>query len=326
MAERLFLKMELCPRLLIVDGLARTGKILTSRLVSNFKRVECFQYSPIIEQFPVLATLGLLDEQATVSFLRMAVDVLAYDRMVGRNLNTRIADASSIFKANDFGDYLRRALAAEGTDAVERYLAEQRITCFMTHHVLVHFSFFLRAFPDVRMIHVVRHPVDVVHSSYRRGWGSRYGADPRAFTLTIDGDAGPVPWWASKLKSSYTAMTPMERVVNDVLVLVDLNSEGYRRIEERHRDQVLFLPYEKILAEPAAQMERAARFVDTETPAHFDAVIAREGLAGGKDVPLEDRRAKFRDIRHGASRDSVDKLVAAAERYEARWGLPTFLS
>lgn len=326
MAERLFLKMELCPRLLIVDGLARTGKMLTSRLVSNFAKVECFQYAPIIEQFPVLGTLGLLDEHATVSFLRLAVDVLAYDRMVGRNLNTRIADASCIFKATDFSDYLRRALDDEGTEAVERYVAEQRITCFMTHNALVHFSYFLHAFPDVRMIHVVRHPVDVVHSSYIRDWGTRFGTDPRAFTLTIEGGAEPVPWWASKLKSTYAAMTPMERVVNDVLVLVDLNSEGYRRIEERHRDQVLFLPYEKILAEPAVQMERAARFVDTETPDHFDAIIAREGLATRKVAPLEDRRAKFRDIRGGASRDSIDKLAAAAEQYEARWGLPNFLT
>ena len=38
---------------------------------------------------------------------------------------------------------------------------------------------------NFKIIEIIRNPLDTVYSWYKRGLGSRYGNDPRVFTLLI---------------------------------------------------------------------------------------------------------------------------------------------
>ena len=89
-------RQTLNPDILLIDGLGRAGKQVVAKLASNFERVEGFQYCAGLEQFPILTFLGHLEPAPAIAFLQLMVDELVYDRMVGRNLNMRASDASSV--------------------------------------------------------------------------------------------------------------------------------------------------------------------------------------------------------------------------------------
>lgn len=106
MSVNLFQKESVSPRLLLIDGLPRTGKMLMTKLISNFHRVEYFQYLEVVEHLGILWRLGLIDDPLVRAFLRLQLDLAIYNRAVGRNLNLRRDDSSSLHLAPDshFGE------------------------------------------------------------------------------------------------------------------------------------------------------------------------------------------------------------------------------
>ena len=322
MAAPLLAKELLCSDMLLVDGLGRAGKQLVSKLVSNFNRVECFQYSASLEQFFILSFLGHLERKPAVAYLRLIADEMVYNRMIGRNLNTRPGDASSILKANDYDDYIRRSVDQEGDAAVASFNAARRLPCFMTHHVLAHFDLFVDAYPAVKLVHAVRNPVDLIHSWHHRDWGIRIGNDPRAFALAIELDGQPAPWWGEETAHLYPTLSPVDRVVIDVLRLQELCDDAHADLPPARQKQVHYISYEHLFIDAGSEMDRIARFFDTEPCKDFDLVLARERVPRPAAVSLESRQKKFEELRAIASEEAIARISEASRNYEKQWDLP----
>lgn len=312
----------LCDDMLLVDGLGRAGKQLVSKLVSNFDRVECFQYSASLEQFLILSFLGHLERAPAIAYLRLIADELVYNRMIGRSLNARPTDASSILKANDYAEYIRRSVEPEGDEAVVRFNEARRLPCFMTHHVLAHFDIFADAYPKTKLVHAVRHPVDLIHSWHLRNWGTRIGNDPRAFALAIEVDGNPAPWWGEDTARLYPTLSPIDRVIIDVLRLQELCDHAYEALTPLRQEQVHYISYERLFTEAQSEMSVVASFFETETSDGFDLILARERVPRPAAVSLDARKQKFAEIRRMASKDTIAALDAAARTYENYWDLP----
>jgi hypothetical protein len=311
-------KAPICPRLLLIDGLGRAGKLLTAKLVSNLEHVECFQYSPVLEQFPVMHFLNRLSQDATVAFLRLMIDEFVYDRMVGRNLNTRVGDASCIVNTLDYDRYIRRGLDPEGDTAIDLFTRDGRIPTFMTHHAIPHFWLFLQAVPETRLIHVVRHPIDVVASWYTRFGGARFGTDRRILTLSMEGAAGPAPWWRADDAEAYAAMSGIDRCISDVIRLWTIADDAQERLGAEGRARVHGISYEGLAAAPLEVISDIAAFLGTEIPNGFNTILTREIRETLPDV-VGARAEKKAEIEALGSRDLVSRLNEICMLYEAAW-------
>ena len=108
---------------------------------------------------------------AAIAFLQLNTDLSIYDRAVGRNLNLRNSDSSCIRNATDYKDYIHRIEEQDGVEAIDKLKIGKRIPSFLIHECLPHIEFFLEAFPNLLMINIQRHPVDIAHSWFLWGWG-----------------------------------------------------------------------------------------------------------------------------------------------------------
>ena len=117
-----------------------------------------------------LSEIGKIDDQAAASFIRATVDEAVYSRAIGRNLNTRKNDESSICRAVDPAVYFARAEELDSEAAFERFIKSGRVALFHTHVVMPVASLLFRALPSLRVVHVTRHPIDLAEDWYRRGW------------------------------------------------------------------------------------------------------------------------------------------------------------
>ena len=217
MKPKLFLKESLCPKVLFIDGLARAGKSMVAPLVSNFRDVEYTQLQPSIDTILSLWRLGMVDDDAATAYLRVTMDIHIYDRAVGRNLNTRFADLSSVYNSLDSPEVFRRALDPDGLPALERFNETGKMPSFITVGSLPMVRLLFKASPEARVIQVMRHPVDTCDAWRRRGWGERFGSDPLAFHLTVETGAAPAPWFAADFAEEFSRMKPIDRIVRSVI-------------------------------------------------------------------------------------------------------------
>ena len=307
---------------LLFDGLSRAGKTLVGTLVSEFPRLEFVQLADVVDYIPTLWHFGLIDDQAAPAFLRMTVDSYTYQRIIGRNLNTRKADAiTSVYRSVKAEAILQRASGDEGWEPVERFNHEGRVTCYITHETLPHQDLWFRAFPELRIVLSVRHPVDVCYSWHSRGLGSRLGTDPLAFTPVADIGGKPVPIFALDCPDEYQRATPLNRIVLCVLAMQRMYDRALASLSKDRARRVQTVAFEHMATNPMAELRRLADWLDTTLHPDMAAALAREGVPRTIE-PAEQRRRL--DVLAGEVEPAlIDQLLETVAVYERRWGLPS---
>ena len=314
----LSLKPVICPKVLFVTGLGRAGKSMLAPLVSNLDRVEYYQVIPAVDHIPCLWMLGLLDGHTATALLRMTVDVAIYDRLIGRNVNARLSDSTSIHNALDPAETLVRSFNPDGMAAVEKFNGKGRIPCISTHFAMCAAPLFFRAFPEARILHHIRHPLDVAESSRQRGWGERFGVDPTAFSFSVTTESGAdVPWFAANNAQEYKEMDPTNRVVWMILRLLDKNESGAKELDERHQAQVLTTTFERLASTPVDELARVAEWLETEIPSTMPIAMTKERVP--RVIPMGDRTNKAETLRQLTTPELFEQLMAASKRYEDAW-------
>ena len=101
-------KKPLVTKLLLLEGHTRAGKFLLGNILDGFNGIEHYQYASRLEQISYLTMFGLVPDDVAKYLLRVTVDESAYDLHVGRNLNFRASDKSSLLNSFDTGQYLER--------------------------------------------------------------------------------------------------------------------------------------------------------------------------------------------------------------------------
>lgn len=317
MKPKLNLKPPVCPKVLFITGLGRAGKSMVAPLVSNLGRVEYYQVLTEADHIPHLLRVGLIDDHTAKALLQMSVDVHIYDRIIGRNMNSRLADSTSVHNALDAPALLERRSNTDGMEAVTRFNDDRRIPCISTHMAMITPHLFFAAFPGLKIVQQVRHPVDVASSWFHRGWGHRHGTDPTSFSLMAESENGSVPWFAVGSSIDYGAMSPMDRVVWAVMNFLDATEQGVGSLTESEKSQVFPIAFERLATDPWGELQSIAEWLGTEVPPRISEVMARERVP--RELDRSDRKEKVAHLKQEASKDLFERLMAASQTFEKRW-------
>lgn len=319
MTEKLFLKAPLTEDLLLVDGLARAGKMVTSKLVSHMEGIEFIQVREPVDQVPMMYGLGQFDAASAGAFLRLQLDIAIHDRAIGRNLNMRVSDGTTLLNASDLAEFTRRAEEPSDAVALAEFFESGQVPFFFTHQVLPFISLFFDISANLKVLEIVRHPVTLAASWYRRGWGERWGTDPRVFTVMADRDGHAIPWFALDWADEFIKARPMDRVLRSVLELVRTCDEAVEMLSAPQRDRILFVPYERLIGETDSAIGNISEFLGVRPRKSIQQVYTRENLP--KKIESKTLSDSLALIESHGSQDLVDQLVDAATSYEDKWGL-----
>ncbi|MBL94245.1 MAG: hypothetical protein CMF70_02975 [Magnetovibrio sp.] len=125
-------KADMLGEILFLDGISRSGKKMSCRLLAPFEGIEHFNYISGIENVCYFHFLGQIDALNTTRFIHLNVDEASYDRIIGRRLNTRPTDESSVYKTSHPVEYMHRSTAPDGPSAVETFHTSGRIQLYHT--------------------------------------------------------------------------------------------------------------------------------------------------------------------------------------------------
>jgi hypothetical protein len=314
--NKLFLQKLLTENVLFLDGLGRAGKNLLCKVTSNFNRIEYFQYIPILEHIPILYYLKKFTKEDSLAYFKTMLNMHVYDRVIGRNLNMRVADSSSILNSTELNIYKKRSEENKVTNAVKDLIKSQRIPSFMVHECMPHIDFISEACPRFRMINIQRHPVDIVSSWYHKGWGERFGIDPLAFIPVIEKNGIGVPWFANSWCDEYVNMTPINRTIKSVITLYKLDKNAYNRFSKKE-EHVLLINYEEFFAKPELVIDKISTFLNTNYFDNMTQVLNREGCP--KNIPLLERKEKLSFLTSKSDPLLIKELIEVSQGYEDTW-------
>ncbi|MBI3378819.1 MAG: sulfotransferase domain-containing protein [Nitrospirae bacterium] len=312
----------LVKKLVLLDGFARAGKFFAGKIISNLKKMDYFQAVYALEQIPFLYRLDTITEDAAIALIRKIVDEHAYNIRIGRNLNLRYGDASSLFNSYEVDEYIRRSMNQFGEinltadKIIDSFWKGNRYSLFVVHEVLPNMQLFFKAYPALKIIELIRHPVDVIHSWYLRGWGRRFGLDPLSFIPVINGNKGPIPWHAYEWRKEYEASCEADRVIKGVAALTEMCEQTYQSLSAKQKRQILFVRYENVVENTYAEIERICAFLNTEPSGGMPVIMAREKCPG--KISLNERARKISDLKKNADKKAFELMMKLSDDYEAK--------
>jgi hypothetical protein len=315
----LALKRFLYSQVLFLDGMTRAGKFLLGKICSNFNRIEHFQVVQSLEHISILEKFRLIKRSNGRTMMQIILDSAIYNMAIGRNLNLRATDGSSVTNSLDFEDYLKRGELDDGNAAIIQLSKKNRLPSFVVHECLAHIEFFFETFPYLQMVHIQRHPIDLIHSWLVRGWGERFGQDPLSFSPTFQGKEHPYPWFAKDWQDEYEGMSAVDRVIKSIYTLFRLSYGSFDKLDEKQKSKILMLSYEEFFSDPASVVKQLSKHLDTEPHKNMEKVLVREGCYN--QISIQSRKNKYKELSGQASPKVLDLLEDISLEYEALWSL-----
>ncbi len=312
---------RLAKEIVLVDGPPRAGKSMLGFLIGSFDRVEIERIEAIIESIPLFYNLKKLEKDAAIALLRREIDIKVYDSMISRNVNFRTKDRTGVFYYANFTKYLKRLLLEDGDSVVKRINNERPIFQCMTHDMLHKIDLFYDAFGDgLRVLEMVRHPVDLVHSMFSRGYGDDIGKNPRYWEHAINADNQDVPYYAIGWTDEFLAISPMERVIRILETLVNKMHDKWEILSCERKKQVLVLSYEDLVTDSHNYLDLIAKFLGSRQTIYTKKALKKLKLPN--TISPKGKEKKFKFIKERASDDYLKILYKMVEEYEAKkWGI-----
>lgn len=309
-------KKEITDKILIIDGIARSGKFLLGNIISSFNQIEHVQHYPLMEIIPFLVSLKLIKENVAVSLLKTEIDMHIYDMYIGRNFNLRKNDMSSIYKSPFLKQYLGRCARENIDNIVDEIKNSGRYSLFITHHLLCNAGIYFKIYPLFKMIYIRRHPVDLVYSWYKRGWGHRFGKDPLDFTPAIKGLNQPIPWFMHGKENKYENALEMDKIILSIDNIISMTNKGYDNLRNQQKKSIIFVKFEDLVTKPHSRLERISCFLNRSFSVKTKDVLSREMCFREKSYLRSLRKDKRAIIKKEATEEAFSRLMRLSDDYE----------
>jgi hypothetical protein len=306
------LQENIAHNLLFIDGLTRSGKSIFSPLIGTFARCEQIRFFNLIEQIVPALQTDSIDAGYARSLMRTQFNEFVYDMMLSRNANFRKDDQTSIYNHPDSSLYERRLNHSDGDEIVFSLREKKRIFPIMTHDLMVSIDLLLNLELDFKMIELYRHPIDLINSQYQRGWGRRFGYDPRAFTLTVSNRNKLYPWYAVGEEELWESFTDLERVVWMTITLLQKSIEKQRIFSTSKN--FLTIKFENFLSNPIIAIKKISAFLNTHETSDTYTVLRQLNLP--RTVNVEGRSRLSKTIHNQLKPELSYSLAKLTSQYE----------
>ena len=95
-------------KIIFVSGLTRSGKSLLCSILSTLSKNEKFNMNFMLENIFQLTYLKKINIETSTFLIKTFCDLLLYDQMIGRNVNFRPSDYTSIWNTKNAKEFLLR--------------------------------------------------------------------------------------------------------------------------------------------------------------------------------------------------------------------------
>ncbi len=305
---------RLVKNLILLDGISRSGKFVLANLLNGLEDIEPVQYSGVVEHIPYLAKMGLIEKMAAEELLHHEIDLHCYEMLIGRNLNHRRSDKSSVFNVANHEALLQRAKEDDTDKELGEFYRRKRYSLFITHEALPVIDIFLDSFPDIRVVSLRRSPVDLVYAWFTRYAIDKWGSDPKFFPLVFEGKSNLMPWFMHDVAEEYEALKGADRVILMIDTLFKKYKHAGKKCGSAQKKQILFVRYEDILEHTDDVVRKLSLFLGKERTSEMSEIYNRLKLPS-PNYSSDKKAARLAKIQAHASPQEFNKLLRLEKEY-----------
>tara|TARA_B100001057_G_scaffold500758_1_gene617626 strand:+ start:2676 stop:3638 length:963 start_codon:yes stop_codon:yes gene_type:complete len=265
-------------KIILIDGIARSGKLFTGTLLSTFKNYEHMEFGLNFERLCPALEFKKINEDFAKSFINNYLNELIYNKYLSRNVNFRPTDRTSVVNTPNYKLYKKRLKMKEGYRIIKQIKQENKSLLFVTHDILSTINAFNKLGLSYKMIELFRNPFSLVMSWYKRGLGRRFGNDQRLFSLLIKKKRKILPWYDNLFNDNLRDLNELEKCIHYVYNITTKSISNYTKLNKLEKKRIFITSYERLVENPYSEISNISIFLKSELTKNTKIFIKKENL------------------------------------------------
>ena len=312
-----------CP--VFIDGISRSGKGAVGVALAGLARTEHISSHNIIDRLFTLYSIGLIDRNAALDNIVTEANFKLWFNYLGRNLNTNIHDFTSVINSRDPEMYEKRMENHDNKETFSKFLEflekEKPITLNISDEMLYQSDLFFEAFNNLKIVVVMRHPIDVAFAWHRTGRGMGYGKDPRVIHPTLNfNNIKNIPVFAIDWPDEYEKMKPLDRAVKAIITLSNNYMHYIKNMSENIKNNIIILSFENFVTNTNSNMKLLCKFLNTSYTNSTPKMLERARIP--RKLNNQDFESKYYGLKFNSDKKLFDKLITCSNDYEDMFDCP----
>ena len=301
-----------CKKIIIIDGISRTGKLLLGSLISSLKKMEHFELGEQFEHFLPAIRFKKVSKDFGNSYLNNYLNQLIYYKYLSRNVNFRPNDRTGVNQSSDPKLYKKRLQIEEGDKVLKLIQKQKKFLPIVTHELGPNLDLLKKLKMNFKVIEILRSPIEMVYSWLKRGLGKRYGTDPRMFTLLIKKNKKIYPWFKALHTSKNITKNECDYCINFIVTLINKTIPKLKRFTPKNN--LYITTYNNVVHDTNKELKKISKFLNTKTSITTSDFIKREKLSKKFDKKKYLKKKIF--VKKLASDKLFKKLIELEKRYD----------
>ena len=304
---------QLLYKLVIVDGIGKCGKSLFANILSSFNTVEKQDYNDFIEYIALAHKYNKISPDIAVAILKTQMDCALYNNMVGRQINTRVTDNSSLYNYHTPSKYIERSVGMEGSDIATKVLEEKPIYLTWSHDLINKSDVIFESFGSgLEFFYINRRPIDIIYEWSLKNYSERMSKDATEMQYCIKYKDTSVPVIALGWEEEFLTCKPLERTIRLIHSCFRLNLQEL--IKKQHYKNLHIINFEDLVTNPQITIEKLKNIIGIEPLPLLKKLLLKENVPRLlNEQEYQERKAT---IANNTSGNYSDLLILMDQMYQ----------
>ncbi|MBN3039645.1 MAG: sulfotransferase domain-containing protein [Candidatus Omnitrophica bacterium] len=300
-------------RLIVVDGITRSGKFWLTNMLMYFQNLEYAHHFRIMDLFIYMNKTSKLSDNAAVSLLQHEARMHMWEVALGRNINMRQLDSSCVCKGPKADIYKKRISKECGQNiSIEDVFKGDNYFVFVGHDWLTNSSLCFKAYPKIKIIRMERNPIDLVYAWYKKGLGKEENHDCR-----LKNKSGPRPWFTYDWQVEFSRLCEIDKIIHSIYSLDLLTKRSLESLEPDLKSKIFFTSYELVAIEAKKEASKLCQFLNTRQMDDIEEFYSQDYFkTRDRGAILGSRKGKLELIKSLASDKALSLLLKLDQDYK----------
>lgn len=316
MSLNLFKYKNITDNLIFISGITRSGKSILCPIISSFKKTENFILNSLSELLLAKMHLSLIDKEVGKYLIKSSFNELIYNLSIGRNLNFKKTDYSSVTKNSQYKVYVKRSLIHE-SKIKYRSILKNNFFPIMFHDLMISPKIILEIFPKSKILNIERHPVDLIYSWKKKGYGRKYFKNERNLILSFIKKNKLFPFYVSKNYNKYfNQNTDEDRIIFTLWEIHKIFTSQFNKLSKSQLKKILTITFDEITSQTDETLENIENFLKIKKSKYTKKVLKKEKCPRKLECDL--RKVKRIKIEKRISNFNKKKLAVLINIYKTK--------
>ncbi len=293
-----------------ISGLHRSGKSLLTAIIPSLESSGLINKEPLLNLLPNLYMNKEISFETAKYIARYTQSNINYSNFIGRKINLKRTDETSIYNHINFKKYLKK-INLKTKLKVPFHVKEREIGFYDIHNILNNLKFWTQTNDNFKLINIDRNPIDLAFSWHTNKLGSFTKSSINQLLLYKFKNE-LIPTYAYEWKNKYIKLREMDRIIEILQQQITTSEKNFQSYKKKKN--ILRIKYENLLENPLEYLNLVNNFLNLKSKIHFSKY--KNKVIRKKLSIYEERKEKLKFLKSECSKTYFDKLINLENKYK----------